>query len=87
MPIEFFDLSAVADVVGPSGTAIIEVDASGDNRIVVITNLSARPARFAEVGCVLRHAGLLLANRPVEAHADTDLLDLEPYEARVYRVS
>lgn len=33
---EGVDLSAVADVEGPSGTAIIEVDANGDNRIVVI---------------------------------------------------
>ena len=33
---EGVDLSAVADVEGPSGTAIIEVDTSGDNRIVVI---------------------------------------------------
>ncbi|MEY4170589.1 MAG: hypothetical protein RLZ94_1662, partial [Actinomycetota bacterium] len=33
---EGLDLSAVADVEGPSGTALIEVDASGANRIVVV---------------------------------------------------
>lgn len=33
---EGVDLSAVADVEGPSGTALIEVDAHGANRIVVI---------------------------------------------------
>jgi len=33
---EGIDLSAVADVEGPSGTALIEVDASGANRIVVV---------------------------------------------------
>lgn len=30
------DASGVADVEGPSGTALIEVDAGGDNRIVVV---------------------------------------------------
>ena len=55
--------------------------------IAVLTNLSGRPARFAEHGLSLRHADLLLANQPVAAHADTDTIELKPYEARVYRVS
>ena len=55
--------------------------------IVVITNLTARPACFMQPGLSLRHAGLLLANRAVAAHADTDTIELAPYEARVYRTS
>ena len=75
-------------LLAPADTQIYAYTRSeGDSRIVVITNLTARPACFTQPGLSLCHAGLLLANRPVEAHADTDLLDLEPYEARVYRVS
>jgi alpha-glucosidase len=42
-------------------------------RIAVIVNLSAKPARFDHPGVVLRHERLLLAN--------------PPFEARVYRLS
>jgi alpha-glucosidase len=55
-------------------------------RIAVIVNLSARPARFAHAGVVLRHDHLLLANRPVDTHPATHETDLAPFEARVYRV-
>ena len=58
----------------------------GEDRIVVMVNLTAGPARFAHRGAVLRHAGLLLANRPVAPHADVHEATLAPFEARVYRL-
>ena len=60
---------------------------SGVDRIVVIVNLTARAARFAHRGVVLRHAGLLLANQRVAPHPDVHELSLAPFEARVYRLS
>ncbi len=57
------------------------------SRLLVVTNLSARPARFVHAGMRVRHADLLLANLPVAHHPDGDMLRLAPYEARVYRVS
>ena len=59
----------------------------GVDRIVVIVNLTARAARFAHRGVVLRHAGLLLANQRVAPHPDVHELSLAPFEARVYRLS
>jgi alpha-glucosidase len=58
----------------------------GEDRIVVIVNLTAGAARFAHHGAVLRHAGLLLANRPVAPHEDAHDATLAPFEARVYRL-
>ena len=58
----------------------------GDDRIVVIVNLTAGAARFAHRGVVLRHAGLLLANRPVAPHEDVHDATLAPFDARVYRL-
>ncbi len=54
--------------------------------IVVMVNLSAQPARFRHHGIRLRHDALLLANLPVGVHADCSVLDLRPFEARVYRL-
>ena len=55
------------------------------HRIVVITNLTGRPAHYRHAGLSLHHANLLLANHAVERHPETDHLNLQPYEARVYR--
>ncbi|MFU2486738.1 alpha-glucosidase [Thauera sp. WH-1] len=75
-------------LLGPADTQVYAYSRSeDDSRIVVITNLSGRTACFADAHCALRHADLLLANRPVAAHADTDTISLEPYEARVYRTA
>jgi alpha-glucosidase len=57
------------------------------HRIVVITNLSVKPAHYRHAGMTLHHVDLLLANHEVAPHADADHLTLRPYEARVYRVN
>jgi alpha-glucosidase len=57
----------------------------GDERVVVIANLSAKDAEFHEAGLELRNAGLLLANHEVAPHADADRITLRPFEARIYR--
>ncbi len=59
----------------------------GDDRIVIVTNLSARAAEFSHPGITLEHPGLLLANHDVPAHAEVERLRLRPYEARVYRIA
>ena len=59
----------------------------GAGRLVVIVNLSKQPARYCHAGLMLAHEGLLLANLPVAPHAPRDTLQLQPYEARVYRVA
>lgn len=59
---------------------------AGREGIVVIVNMSRGEAQFRHRGIRLRHAGLLLANRPVAAHADCDSVRLQAFEARVYRL-
>lgn len=56
-------------------------------RFAVITNPSREPATFEHKGIALRDEGLLLANLAVERHDPTDRLTLQPFEARVYRLS
>ncbi|MET3726529.1 alpha-glucosidase [Fictibacillus halophilus] len=57
----------------------------GDEKVVVITNLSKTEAKF-ESELKLNANGLLLANKEVVHHDDVTSLTLQPYEARVYRV-
>jgi alpha-glucosidase len=57
----------------------------GEEKIVVITNLSKTEAKF-ESELKLNANGLLLANKEVVHHDDVTSLTLQPYEARVYRV-
>lgn len=57
----------------------------GEEKIVVITNLSKTEAKF-ETELKLNADELLLANKEVAPHDDVTSLSLQPYEARVYRV-
>jgi alpha-glucosidase len=57
----------------------------GNEKAVVITNLSKKDADFESV-FTLNSTDLLLANKEVEDHEDVAGFTLQPYEARVYRV-
>ncbi len=57
----------------------------GEEKVVVITNLSKTEAKF-ETELKLNANDLLLANKEVAAHEDVTSVALQPYEARVYRV-
>ncbi|WP_137791238.1 alpha-glucosidase [Bacillus sp. E(2018)] len=57
----------------------------GEEKIVVITNLSKAEAKF-ESELNLNANELLLANKEVVPHDDVTSVTLRPYEARVYRV-
>ncbi len=57
----------------------------GEEKVVVITNLSKTEAKF-EAELKLNANELLLANKEVVHHDDVTSMTLQPYEARVYRV-
>ncbi len=57
----------------------------GEEKVVVITNLSKTEAKF-ETALKLNANDLLLANKEVVPHEDVSSVTLKPYEARVYRV-
>ncbi len=57
----------------------------GEEKVVVITNLSKQDAAF-ESTLTLNAQNLLLANKEVAAHGDVTSFKLQPYEDRVYRV-
>ncbi|WP_066072642.1 glycoside hydrolase family 13 protein [Neobacillus soli] len=53
-------------------------------KVLVITNLSAKPAEFT--GAPLEYTNLMLHNYQVNEHELLHQVPLKPYEARVYRV-
>ncbi|WHY78540.1 alpha-glucosidase [Neobacillus sp. WH10] len=53
-------------------------------KMIVIANLSAKPAEFQ--GVSLDNRNLLLNNYPVSKHQSLERITLKPYETRVYRV-
>jgi alpha-glucosidase len=57
----------------------------GEEKVVVITNLSKSDATF-ESELTLNSENLLLANLDAADHDDVTSINLKPYEARVYRV-
>ncbi|THE13770.1 alpha-glucosidase [Bacillus timonensis] len=59
----------------------------GDEKVIVVTNLSSESAVCRVPEGVFTYDGLMLANYPVVAHEATDLVELRPYEARVYRLA
>lgn len=63
---EGIDLRAVADVEGPSGTALIEVDTSGANRIVVIPGANGWLTTDYTAEQVRGLAGARIALAPLE---------------------
>ncbi|MEH7234621.1 glycoside hydrolase family 13 protein [Bacillus sp. JJ1562] len=58
----------------------------GDEKVIVITNLSTDTAVCRVPKREFKHDGLMLANYHVEAHESTDEIQLRPYEARMYRL-
>ena len=60
------DDSGGADVEGPSGTAVIEVDADGDNRIVVVGGANSWLTSEFTAAQVRRFAGAAVALAPLE---------------------
>lgn len=59
----------------------------GETPILVLANLGGSCARYAGEKDLIRHAALLLANHPVAPHPDGTECLLQPYEARIYRLS
>ncbi|QPC47794.1 glycoside hydrolase family 13 protein [Mangrovibacillus cuniculi] len=58
----------------------------GDQKIVVIANLTGEQATFEEEGFALSSDNLLLNNYEVSKHEYATTLKLQPFEARVYFV-
>ncbi|WP_026573081.1 glycoside hydrolase family 13 protein [Bacillus sp. UNC438CL73TsuS30] len=57
------------------------------DRVIVLANLSERPASIGEgIGIVFDHKNLLLNNYEIEKHESSKRITLKPYETRVYRV-
>ncbi|MEI5908305.1 alpha-glucosidase [Bacillus spongiae] len=54
--------------------------------IIIITNLSNKPAAYKEDSHILCYDQLLLNNQIVEEHEDQISFTLKPYEARIYQV-
>ncbi|WP_433750246.1 glycoside hydrolase family 13 protein [Falsibacillus pallidus] len=57
-----------------------------NDKVVIVTNLSDKPASDVELGFEVSSENLMLANLDVQSHEAAAVLDLKPYEARVYRV-
>ncbi len=58
----------------------------GHDRFIVLCNLSDQPIQVSDLNDNLRHDQLQLANYPVSEHPPTQNAQLQPYEARVYRL-
>ncbi|MFC0302566.1 alpha-glucosidase [Virgibacillus soli] len=56
-----------------------------DEKVLVITNISAEKVMFSYDGIVLKNENILLHNAEITAH-ETEKLTLQPYEARVYLI-
>ncbi|WP_099360839.1 glycoside hydrolase family 13 protein [Fredinandcohnia onubensis] len=59
----------------------------GDEKVVVVTNLSRENAVCRVPEGEFRHDGLMLANYHIDGHEATESIELRPYEARVYRLA
>ncbi|UOE94914.1 alpha-glucosidase [Alkalihalobacillus sp. LMS39] len=59
----------------------------GEEKVVVICNLAEQTAQFKEPTIELEYSNLLLANYDVIKHNPQHDITLQPYEARVYRLS
>lgn len=59
----------------------------GEEKIIVITNLSEKKAIFKTENISLSRKNLLLSNMDDSESANAASIELRPYEARVYRIS
>ncbi|WP_373997829.1 alpha-glucosidase [Bdellovibrio bacteriovorus] len=55
-------------------------------KMLVICNISDKPAKFSEAGITLNSKNVLLSNYQVAEHANLEQVDLRPYETRVYKI-
>ncbi|KYG69614.1 glucohydrolase [Bdellovibrio bacteriovorus] len=55
-------------------------------KMLVISNISDKPAKFKEPGIAVNSKDMLLANYEVAEHAHFEQIDLRPYETRVYKI-
>ncbi|MFS0863060.1 glycoside hydrolase family 13 protein [Fredinandcohnia sp. 179-A 10B2 NHS] len=58
-----------------------------EEKVIVISNLSTKPAVCSLPKIELNHEGLMLHNYKVGEHSPASEIELKPYEARVYRLS
>lgn len=59
----------------------------GQQKVIVLSNLSAEAVTVTAVeGITYKHENLLLANLEVGVHAEATILQLSPYEARIYQL-
>ncbi|XGC80042.1 alpha-glucosidase [Bdellovibrio bacteriovorus] len=57
------------------------------HKMLVISNLSNKPAHFQEPGVTVEGRKLLIANHLVQEHGVTERIELKPFESRIYRLS
>jgi alpha-glucosidase len=57
-----------------------------NDKVIVISNLSAKEAEFTGSTFNLQFNNILLNNYHIDVHDDTSEITLKPYEARVYRL-
>lgn len=60
---------------------------SENDKVVVISNITAEKAAFSVEGLELKHNELLLANYEVAPHETINEFTLQPFETRVYRLN
>jgi alpha-glucosidase len=60
---------------------------SDNNKVVVLSNLTAEDATFAIEELELKHNQVLLANYEVDPHESMNGFTLKPFETRVYRLT
>lgn len=58
----------------------------GEEKILVLANLTSKAASCDVKVYTLKHENLLLSNQNVPVHQDTDGIELRPYESRIYRL-
>lgn len=56
------------------------------SKMIVICNISDKPAKFSESGMTLNSKNMLLSNYQVAEQANLEQVDLRPYETRVYKI-
>lgn len=56
------------------------------SKMIVICNISDKPAKFSESCMTLNSKNMLLSNYQVAEHANLEQVDLRPYETRVYKI-
>jgi alpha-glucosidase len=78
----------IYDLILPEHEQIFAYTRTLDNeKVLVVTNLSTKPAEAALEEIKVDSEGLLLNNYQVDSHSLVNKITLQPYEARVYRLN